>query len=185
MIPKLKNTYKRKISFMNSALTPIVLIGFMGTGKTTLGQYMAKANNYTYIDLDHYIVEQEQRTIPEIFESDGESVFRQLEAFYLQQCLEQYDIIATGGGIIEGEQSLQLLKQVKYVYWLDCELEVLYERVKSDENRPNANNKTFPELKWLYLSRVSRYNEIAFKKVNSNQKLCDLQSEIIQSLISD
>ena len=81
---------------MNSALTPIVLIGFMGTGKTTLGQYMAKANNYTYIDLDHYIVEQEQRTIPEIFESDGESVFRQLEAFYLQQCLEQYDIIATG-----------------------------------------------------------------------------------------
>lgn len=170
---------------MNSALTPIVLIGFMGTGKTILGQYMAKANDYTYIDLDHYIVEQEQRTIPEIFESDGELAFRQMEAFYLQQCLKRYDIIATGGGIIEGEQSFQLLKQIKYVYWLDCDVEVLYERVKSDKNRPNANNKTFTELKRLYLSRVSRYNEIAFRKVNSNQKLCDLQSEVIQSLISD
>jgi shikimate kinase len=170
---------------MDSNITPIVLIGFMGTGKTTLGQYMAKSNNFSFVDLDHYIVQQEHQTIPEIFDSIGEQGFRQLEAKYLKDCLSQYNIISTGGGIVEGDESHQLLKNVSNVIWLDCDINILYERIKNDQNRPNANNKTLSSLKDLYLTRVSRYNEIAFMKVISDMALNELQTIIIERLTCD
>lgn len=170
---------------MDSSITPIVLIGFMGTGKTTIGQYMAKSNHLSFVDLDHYIVQQEKLTIPEIFNSIGEAGFRQLEAKYLQECLSRYDIISTGGGIIEGEASYQTLKNVSNVIWLDCDINILYERIKNDHNRPNASNKTLSSLNDLYLSRVSRYNEIAFIKVASDMTLSELQTTIIERITCD
>ncbi|RIP34339.1 shikimate kinase [Staphylococcus gallinarum] len=154
----------------------------MGTGKTTLGEYIASKLSLKYIDLDDYIVNQEQRSIPQIFTDIGETGFRNLEFQYLQQCIEQYDIISTGGGIVEGQNSFDLLKSQANVIWLDCDLNVVYERIKNDSNRPNANNKTFFELKSLYSSRVSRYNEIAFTKLNSNQPLPELY-QIIQEMV--
>lgn len=163
-------------------IAPLIFIGFMGTGKTTLGEYIASKLSLKYIDLDDYIVNQEQRSIPQIFTDIGETGFRNLEFQYLQQCIEQYDIISTGGGIVEGQNSFDLLKSQANVIWLDCDLNIVYERIKNDSNRPNANNKTFFELKSLYSSRVSRYNEIAFTKLNSNQPLPELY-QIIQEMV--
>lgn len=170
---------------MNNKIESLILIGFMGTGKTTLGQFLAKNNQLSYIDLDEHIALQENKSIPEIFEAIGEQGFRQLEYEYLIECIQQYDIISTGGGIIEGDASFQILKEQSKVIWLDCEIEVLYNRVKNDKNRPNANNKSLFELKSLYSSRVSRYNEIAFTKVNSTQSLSDLQNEIMEAIICE
>ncbi|ANK37204.1 shikimate kinase [Staphylococcus equorum] len=166
----------------NNILEPIILIGFMGTGKTTLGKYLAKANHLSYVDLDAYIVQQENNTIPDIFEQLGESGFRSLEYKYLTECIDRFDIISTGGGIIEGEKSYALLKQQTKIIWLDCDLTIVYNRIKNDNNRPNANNKSLFDLKSLYSSRVSRYNEIAFKKVNSSNPLSDLHKEIMKEL---
>ena len=115
----------------------------MGTGKTTLGEYIASNDGLNYIDLDEYIVSQEQRSIPEIFDKIGETGFRNLEFLYLQQCIEQYDVISTGGGIVEGPDAFNLLKSRHNVIWLDCDLNIVYERIKNDSNRPNANNKSF------------------------------------------
>lgn len=173
---------KRAIQLKTNKKAPLIFIGFMGTGKTTLGEYIASNDGLNYIDLDEYIVSQEQRSIPEIFDKIGETGFRNLEFLYLQQCIEQYDVISTGGGIVEGLDAFNLLKSRHNVIWLDCDLNIVYERIKNDSNRPNANNKSFFELKSLYSSRVSRYNEIAFTKLNSNQPLPELY-HIIQEMV--
>lgn len=166
-------------------IEPLIFIGFMGTGKTTLGKYISQNNHLSYIDLDEHIAFCENRTIPQIFESVGEEGFRKLEFKYLQTCLNQYDIISTGGGIIEGESAFQYLKSQQNVIWLDCDLNIIFNRIRNDKNRPNANNKTFMELKNLYLSRVSRYNEIAFIKVNSNEPLPILENKIMEEVVCE
>ncbi|MCG7339727.1 shikimate kinase [Staphylococcus sp. ACRSN] len=157
----------------------------MGTGKTTLGHFISSNINLSYIDLDEYIVEKEQKSIPQIFQDVGESGFRKLEYLYLQECIKLYDIISTGGGIVEGDASFDLLKSQTNVIWLDCDLEVVFERISNDSNRPNAKNKSFFELKSLYSSRVSRYNEIAFIKLNSNQPLSGLFHVIQERVICE
>ncbi|MDW3978911.1 shikimate kinase [Staphylococcus saprophyticus] len=157
----------------------------MGTGKTTLGQFLASNNQLSYIDLDEHIAIQENKSILEIFEAIGEQGFRKLENEYLQECVQRYDIISTGGGIIEGDESFRILKEQPKVIWLDCDIEILYKRIKNDSNRPNANNKSLFELKSLYSSRVSRYNEIAFIKVNSSQSLSDLQNDIMEAIVCE
>ena len=164
---------------------PLILIGFMGAGKTTLGEYIASTYQLSYVDLDHYIVEQEQMTIPAIFKQYGEQHFRRLEAHYLQECIQQFEVIATGGGIIEGAQSIEILNKQSNIVWLDCDLKIVYDRIRNDPNRPNANNKSLYDLKNLYSERYSRYNEIAFIKVNSNQSLKDLHDEIFNELSCD
>src|SRR5699024_12706615 len=111
----------------------------------------------------------ERKTITEIFKQLGEKGFRNLEFKYLKKCANQIDVIATGGGIIEGNDAFNLLKEQKHVTWLDCDIEILYDRIKNDSNRPNANNKPFFKLKRLYSTRVSSYNEIAFIQVNSKK----------------
>ena len=169
----------------NIKIEPLILIGFMGTGKTTLGKYLSKHNQLSYVDLDAYIVEQEARSIPDIFEQIGEVGFRELEYKYLKECINHYHIISTGGGIIESDQTFDFLKLQKRVIWLDCDLNVVYNRIKNDSNRPNANNKSLFELKSLYSSRVSRYNEIAFIKLNSSKSLHSLQSEIMEEIVCE
>ena len=86
MINKLNYNYKRKIFLKNKINTPLILIGFMGTGKTTLGKYIAQNNQLSFVDLDEFIVQQEGKTIPEIFEQLGEKGFRNLEFKYLKMC---------------------------------------------------------------------------------------------------
>ncbi|RIM75994.1 shikimate kinase [Staphylococcus xylosus] len=157
----------------------------MGTGKTTLGKYLSKNNQLSYVDLDAYIVEQEDQSIPYLFKQIGEAGFRELEYKYLKECINHYNIISTGGGIIESDQTFDFLKLQKRVIWLDCDLNIVYNRIKNDSNRPNANNKSLFELKSLYSSRVSRYNEIAFIKLNSSKSLHLLQSEIMEEIVCE
>ncbi len=169
----------------NIKMEPLILIGFMGTGKTTLGEYLSKHNQLSYIDLDAYIVQQENQSIPDIFKQIGEAGFRELEYKYLKECINHYNIISTGGGIIESDQTFDFLKLQRRVIWLDCDLNIVYNRIKNDSNRPNANNKSLFELKSLYSSRVSRYNEIAFIKLNSSKSLHSLQCEIMEEVVCE
>lgn len=147
---------------------PIILIGFMGSGKSTIGKYVAEKQNLNFVDLDLYIEDKQKLTIPEIFNQNGERYFRELEFKYLQECVNKADIIATGGGIIESNDTFNYLKNQKNIIWLDCEIEILFGRINHDPHRPNASNKTLEQLNDLYCSRFLRYNEIAFKKLDSN-----------------
>ena len=95
---------------MTHSYLPLILTGFMGTGKSTIGEYLASKLYYSYIDLDTYIEMKEFKTIPDIFNEIGEKGFRKLEYNYLKDCIGKYDIISTGGGIIENDDSISLLK---------------------------------------------------------------------------
>ena len=153
---------------------PIILVGFMGTGKTTVGKYLSDLYNLSYVDLDNFIEVNECKSIPNIFNDIGEKGFRSLETRYLKSCLNTFDIISTGGGIIEDTNSLKLLKNQKHVVWLDC-----------DSHRPNAKSKNLNQLDALYSSRLSRYNEIAFMKVDSAQSVSEICTLIKTKLLSD
>ena len=150
---------------MKSIQVPIILVGFMGTGKTTVGKYLSDLYNLSYVDLDNFIEVNECKSIPNIFNDIGEKGFRSLETRYLKSCLNTFDIISTGGGIIEDTNSLKLLKNQKH--------------------RPNAKSKNLNQLDALYSSRLSRYNEIAFMKVDSAQSVSEICTLIKTKLLSD
>ncbi|AVP37134.1 shikimate kinase [Staphylococcus felis] len=154
---------------MKKSKLPLILIGFMGSGKTTLGSYFSEQHDLKFVDLDDYIVNQTNKSIPEIFKENGEETFRNLELKYLKETINSYDVIATGGGIVENKNTFTYLKSLSpHIVWVDAPFEILYERIKDDSNRPNAHNQDYNAIKNLYFKRYSRYNEIAFIKLQSN-----------------
>ncbi|KTT83484.1 shikimate kinase [Mammaliicoccus sciuri] len=160
----------------------IVLIGFMGVGKTTIGNLLSEHYDKSIVDIDTYIVETTQLPIPQIFEKYGEKHFRDLEYEALKKWIDQDVIISTGGGIVESELCKELLKQNDNTFWLKCDVEILFNRINHDNNRPNANGKSLNELKALYSKRELSYNEIAFKHIDANRPREVVASEIIESL---
>jgi len=113
----------------------------MGAGKSTIGRRLAARLRIPCVDLDAVIVEQAGKSIPSIFEDDGEAVFRELES----QCLKDVwtdatsKVIATGGGIVLAASNRKLLQTSGFVVWLDASPEVLARRIGGDSNRPLLN----------------------------------------------
>lgn len=163
----------------------IVLIGFMGAGKTTVGELLSRKMNIPFIDLDKAIVELENLSIPAIFEKFGEAYFRKLEHDVLKTYINKNIIIATGGGIIENPNNIEILKQNNLNIWVDANIDTVYNRIVGDNNRPNAQNKSFEEIKKLYNSRISRYNEIAYIKVYNEHDVTLSVQEIHNQIMTD
>ena len=90
--------------------TPIVLIGFMATGKTTVGRMVAKHLQRRFLDLDHLVEETAGMKVPELFRTQGEPAFRRVEAEALRQALKMEQVVlATGGGAACREENLQAM----------------------------------------------------------------------------
>lgn len=119
----------------------IALIGFMGSGKTTLGKLLAKSLDMKFVDIDRTISIREKKTIPEIFEEHGERYFRDLERKIIEEESKDNNIvISTGGGAIIDNANIKNLKESSFVVFLDCDLMTIYERVKNSKTRPLLNN---------------------------------------------
>ena len=116
----------------------IVLIGFMGSGKTTFGKALAKHMNMEFLDTDAYIEEKAGKSIPQIFVEDGEDAFRKLETEVLQYLRDSVKrtVLATGGGMPLRRENARLLKEIGKVCYLTAAPQVIYDRVKGDVNRP-------------------------------------------------
>jgi len=113
-----------------------VLVGLMGSGKSSIGRRLAKYLNVELIDLDHYIVEKDGRSIPEIFAQEGEPFFRRLENICLREVLGKPAVIATGGGVVLSEENRLLLRAHPPVIWLKASPHFLARRIHGDSNRP-------------------------------------------------
>lgn len=163
----------------------IVLIGFMGAGKTTIGELLSRKMDLPFIDLDKTIVEKENLSIPEIFEKYGATYFRKLEHDVLKTYINKNMIIATGGGIIENPNNMEILQKNNLNIWVDTNIDTVYNRIVGDTNRPNAQNKSFEEIKKLYNSRISRYNEIAYIKVYNEHDVILSVQEIHNQIMTD
>jgi shikimate kinase len=119
-------------------MNPIFLIGFMGSGKSTLGKELAYKLNYTFIESDAWIEAEENRTIADIFGQSGEPYFRQLERSFISytQILEDC-VIATGGGMPCYENNMEIMKKLGTTIFLEVEPDILVERLKKEiEHRP-------------------------------------------------
>jgi len=116
----------------------IVLIGFMGSGKTTVGIRLSYRLRKSIEDTDKLIEKRQKRTIREIFEKDGEAYFRELETGLLREAVEKRknQIISVGGGTPVREENRKLLKQLGTVVYFRVKPETVYERTKHDTTRP-------------------------------------------------
>ena len=116
----------------------IVLIGFMGTGKTSLGKAAARKLKIPFLDTDDLIVEKEGMTINEIFATKGEAYFRSLETQIIKELqeLEGGHVIAAGGGLPLREENRPLLKKLGHVIYIRTSPQILAERLESDTKRP-------------------------------------------------
>jgi len=115
----------------------LILIGFMGTGKTSVGRRVAQSLDFQFVDTDALIVESEGKSIQSIFEELGEAAFREIETRVLAECcLNNQQVISTGGGVVTREVNHPILAGGGYVIWLKASPEVIYERVKRSQERP-------------------------------------------------
>lgn len=115
----------------------IVLVGLSGSGKSTLGNILSSLSGYALVDTDAIIVKLQNRTINNIFETNGEEFFRTLETQVSKE-ISAFDkqIISTGGGIVLKEKNLEYLKQNGVVFYLKTSVNTLLKRLEGDNTRP-------------------------------------------------
>lgn len=163
----------------------MILTGFMGSGKTTVGERLAQSTDKEFIDLDQYIVDETGQSISSIFENRGEHGFREIEQEALKKVAGNTDaVISTGGGIITYEETRDFLKNNgnHNVYFLSAPFELLYERVKNDPARPMLKNG-YEAAKELYESRLRFYEETSHHKVDASLDVAEI-SDILWDLES-
>ena len=120
----------------------VVLIGFMGAGKSTVGPLVAGRLGWTFLDLDARLEERAGRAIAEIFREQGEPAFRALEREVAEEATRQArTVFAAGGGAFAEPATREVLRRRAVTVWLRCDLETLLARVPADGRRPLAANR--------------------------------------------
>jgi shikimate kinase len=142
----------------------------MGSGKSTVSKNFAEKTNYPFIDLDILIQEKAKKSIQEIFEGDGEKLFRKLESETLEALSGEDAVIACGGGIVLKESNLKQLKSGTVVY-LKASIPKLIHRLEKVNNRPLIKGKNIEdELLSILDERGRLYTEAANIIIDVNDK---------------
>lgn len=164
----------------------IILIGFMGCGKSTLGIKLSYRLRRTLLDTDKLIEKEEKRTISDIFAKEGEAYFRKLETKCLQRMIqtEKNQIISVGGGLPIQEENHALLKQLGTVVYLRAKPETIYERLKNDTTRPLLQGENPQEkIRKLMEQRAPIYEKAADIVIDVDGKEFDrILEEITEKL---
>lgn len=137
----------------------VFLCGFMGCGKTTAGRLAAKKLGCSFCDTDDLIVEDQQMSIPEIFEQKGEPYFRETEARIVKSVCGKKTVAACGGGAMLNPDTAKAAAEAGEIIFLDVDFETCYERICGDKNRPIAASSTKEEL----LERFNQRREVYLK----------------------
>lgn len=134
----------------------VYLVGFMGAGKTSVGECLARELRCPFVDLDREIERDAGRTIAEIFRDDGEAVFRRLEARALRLVAGNADVVVgTGGGTLTLWENRDFIHRTGVSIWLDAPLDVMLERCRRSEHRPLLSDRARMEA--LLAERLPAY----------------------------
>lgn len=166
----------------------IALIGFMGSGKTTVGKILAKSLDMKFLDVDRTISINQKKTIPEIFEIYGETYFRDLERQIIkEESKDNNVVISTGGGSIIDNVNIKNLRETSFVVFLDCDIQTILERVQRNKNRPLINNSDnlVETVTELYNKRQTLYKISSDFSINidSNTNIYDSIEKIKEAYI--
>ncbi len=163
----------------------IILIGFMGSGKTTIGFRLARALGWHFVDTDEKIEKLTELTVSRIFKKHGEIRFRSEEKLMVQKVAAlDRTVIATGGGVPVFAGNVTVLKQGGIVIWLKAAPEIVLDRIGKSRNRPLLRKyRDLDQVKGLVEERARFYEAAADLIIDTGDKTHDqIVSEIINSL---
>ncbi len=163
----------------------IILIGPMGSGKSTIGSLIAKRLHRDFMDSDHYIEDRTGVDIARIFDVEGEQGFRDRESKALIDLLSQSDrVIATGGGSVLRQENQRLLKQKGYIVFLDTTVNQQMQRLRRDKKRPLLQTENPRErLEALLAERRPIYLDLADLTIKTDKRVARrLAADIINQL---
>jgi len=167
----------------------ITLIGYRGSGKSSVARLLAAKLNLTWIDSDDVIEEQAGRSIREIFAEDGEAEFRRLERAVIRD-LTNCDslVIAAGGGAILADENRQAMKSAGAVVWLQASVDNLVQRIQADDStadrRPSLTGQSVAdEVESVLRSRHDLYADAATMTIHTDgMTLNEVADQIVQQL---
>lgn len=164
----------------------IILTGFMGVGKTSLGKLLAQKLGRGFIDLDEKIERDSGLTIPEIFEKYGEKYFRELEKAAVKEVSTRKNIIiATGGGTVKDEENLNLLKNSGVIICLTTAPEEIFRRTERRGERPvldGGGDERLETIKKLLAEREKFYSQADFNIDTTNWSPLQIVNEICEKM---
>lgn len=155
-------TFEKKAKIQSPNKCNIILTGFMGSGKTTLGKWISKHTGRTFIDTDKEIELKAGKSVSDIFKTEGEEVFRQMETDYLKELASTGKnnlVISVGGGTVLREENRKLLRSLGTVVYLKASVDELANRLRYDEKRPLLQGKSGEERRTLIEDILSAREE--------------------------
>ncbi len=168
---------------MNPADVNLYLVGFMGTGKTTVGRAVAQRMGFHVLDSDHEIERQQRKTIPEIFAQDGEPAFRAMEREFIERGHPtERTLVACGGGLVVQPGMLALLKTKGVVVCLHASLDTILTRTARQRNRPLLEVENPEErIRTLYAAREPIYKQSGTVILTDARPLADIAAHVLRA----
>lgn len=168
-----------------SEIRNIVLVGFMGAGKSVIGKSLANNLSRPFFDTDQMVEDTAGAKIEAIFETLGEDAFREIETRTIKDLTDiRGAVIATGGGALKNPENVKALKQDSLVVYLYARPEILFERIKLESGRPIADRMTtLEDMEIILADREPLYRKIADIVVDTSDKSINaVEHEIFESV---
>jgi shikimate kinase len=164
----------------------IYLVGFMGTGKTSVGRQLAQEKGWNFVDLDELIELKQQRRIVDIFAQDGEPYFRKIEKFFLKQVSTQKKfVVACGGGVVLDKANIKIMKKSGVLICLCATCEAILKRVSASTHRPILNvAKPKERIELLLKMRAPYYMQADITVDTSGSSIKQVVSKISKILVA-
>ena len=159
----------------------IILCGFMGSGKTVVGNELAKIMGRRFVDTDELIEQEQGVAIKAIFAAHGEDYFRELEFECCKKVAQMKNcVVSTGGGALTFERNVQALKESGKIVFLDADFDVICDRIGDSTTRPLFQDKE--KAKKLYDERKSKYLAAADIVIDGNMSARKTAMDIAQAV---
>lgn len=159
----------------------VVLVGFMGAGKSTIGPLLAKRLGFRFVDLDKRIEARAGRRVSAIFSEDGEEAFRQLERDEAERLGgETRLVVAAGGGAFTRPETRALLQQGAVSVWLRCDLDTALSRVPRDGSRPLAGNRDIMRALLAEREPLYRMADVAVDAVGTPEDVANRVAALVR-----
>ncbi len=158
----------------------IVLVGFMGTGKTSVGKRLSSQLRMRYVDTDNVIEMDSRRRISDIFADDGEEVFRRLESKAVNHVSKFYNyVISTGGGVVLKEENITKLKENGVVFCLSATPEEIFNRIGHQQHRPLLQTPDAMEtIRSMLADRAPYYAQADYTVETTDKSFAEVMDQI-------